>query len=231
MMHFRSLMNDYHLKDLSNKVKTVFRAKAAKHGLITGRAPYGYLKSPKDKHQLIPDPEAAPVIRRLFALRAEGASYNIIARTLNAEGHLTATDYWAIKKGKAIEKPTLWTVGVIKGYLNTEFYIGNIVNNRMPVISHKDGKRRKTAESEWIRHENAHEPLIDRETWDTVQATERELAEKAKTFNPKKQALFGSKLFCMDCGASLMAERWDIPTVRQANRSAQGRNTPATATS
>jgi hypothetical protein len=50
MMHFRSLMNDYHLKDLSNKVKTVFRAKAAKHGLITGRAPYGYLKSPKTQY-------------------------------------------------------------------------------------------------------------------------------------------------------------------------------------
>ena len=27
MLHFRSLMNDYHLKDLSNKVKSVLHAK------------------------------------------------------------------------------------------------------------------------------------------------------------------------------------------------------------
>jgi DNA invertase Pin-like site-specific DNA recombinase len=211
MMHFRSLMNDYHQKDLSNKVKTVFRAKTVKHGLITGRAPYGYIKSPKNKHQLLPDPEAAPVIRRLFALRAEGASYNTIARTLNTEGHLTANDYWAIKKGKTVETPTLWTVRVVKNYLNTEYYIGNIVNNRKPVISHKDDKRRKTDEAEWIRHENTHEPLIDQGTWDTVQEMERELAEKAKTFSPKKQALFGSKLFCADCGSTLLVQTMGHP--------------------
>ena len=206
MLHFRSLMNDYHLKDLSNKVKTVFRSKAVKHGLLTGRPPYGYLKSPDNKHQLIPDPDSADVIRRIFALRAGGASYNIIARTLNAEGMLTANDYWAMKNGKPIEKPKLWTVTVIKQYLKTEFYIGNIVNNKKPVISHKDDKRRKTDESEWIRHENVHEPLVDRKTWDKVQEMERELAEKAKTFKPKQQALFGSKLFCLDCGGSLQAE-------------------------
>ena len=55
MMHFRSLMNDYHLKDLSNKIKTVFSDKIQKHGLITGRPPYGYLRSPENKHQLIPN--------------------------------------------------------------------------------------------------------------------------------------------------------------------------------
>jgi hypothetical protein len=204
-------MNDYHLKDLSGKIKTVFRAKAAKHGLLTGRPPYGHLKSPTNKHLLIPDPDAAHVIQRLFALRAEGKSYNVIARTLNAEGHLTANDYWAKKKGKPIETPTLWTVVVVKSYLHTEFYIGNIVNNKKPVISHKNDRRRKTDESEWIRHENTHEPLIDSETWDTVQAMERELAEKAKTFKPKQRALFGSKLFCMDCGSSLLVQTMGHP--------------------
>jgi hypothetical protein len=51
MMHFRSLMNDYHLKDLSNKVKAVFSAKIQRHGLLTGKPPIGYTKDPNDVQQ------------------------------------------------------------------------------------------------------------------------------------------------------------------------------------
>ena len=39
MLHFRSLMNDYQLKDLSNKIKEVFRAKSSKGAFMTGRPP------------------------------------------------------------------------------------------------------------------------------------------------------------------------------------------------
>jgi DNA invertase Pin-like site-specific DNA recombinase len=203
IMHFRSLMNDYYLRDLSVKIKSVMGAKALKHGVVTGRPNFGYLRAGEKQHKLVPDEETAPIVRRMFALRADGASYNTIARTLNQEGVVTFSDYWTIKSGKVIEKPTLWQIPVIRSVLRNEVYIGTLVNNKEPVISHKNDDRRRTAESEWIRHENAHSPLIDRETWDKVQETERATAEKGKA-QPKRQSrLFSSKLFCMGCGCSL----------------------------
>jgi DNA invertase Pin-like site-specific DNA recombinase len=203
IMHFRSLMNDYYLRDLSCKIKSVFRGKAQRHGLITGRPPYGYLRSADNKHLLIPNPEVADIIRRIFALRADGLSYNVIARTLNTEGIKTANDYWAVRAGKEIDKPQLWSLTTVRQVLRLEVYIGTIVNNKKPVVSCKGNQRVYTPESEWIRHENAHEPLIERDVWDAVQSIEQIAIENGKK-QPKKQAsLFKSKLFCMGCGATL----------------------------
>ena len=69
MLHFRSLMNDYHLKDLSNKVKSVLHAKMRSGQYIAAYAPYGYRKSEEDRHRLVIDEEAAAVVRRMFELR------------------------------------------------------------------------------------------------------------------------------------------------------------------
>lgn len=206
MMHFRSLMNDYYLKDLSVKIKRVFREKELKTGFINGRPPYGYLRNAKKQHLLIPDETAAPIIQRIFALRADGMSYSKIAGTLNKDGVQTASDYWATVEGKEISKPALWYVQVVRNILRSEFYIGTIINNKKRTISHKSEERIKTSADEWIRHENAHEPIIDRATWDKVQELERAAIEKGKSQSKRKPSLFSRKMFCLDCGASLSAQ-------------------------
>ena len=86
MLHFRSLMNDYHLKDLSNKVKSVLHAKMRSGQYIAAYAPYGYRKSDEDRHRLVIDEEAAAVVRRMFELRRAGMAYGKIAAVLNSEG-------------------------------------------------------------------------------------------------------------------------------------------------
>ena len=103
MMHFRSLMNDYQLKDLSNKIKAVVSAKSQKGAFMTGRPPYGYIRSEGNKHQLLPEPFAASIIQRIFTLRTEGAGYAKIAGILNGEGIFAPWDYWNARMGKPIE--------------------------------------------------------------------------------------------------------------------------------
>ena len=206
MMHFRSLMNDYYLRDLSHKIKAVFSAKAQKTGYLNGRPPYGYLRKEEKSHLLVPEPVAASVIQRIYDLRAAGASYNTIARTLNSDGVPTPLTYWAARNRKTLEKPCLWYVQVVKNILRCEVYIGTLVNNKKPSLSHKSDQRRYTEKSEWIRHENAHEALIQQEVWDKVQAIELATIEKGKKQAKRKPALFGSKLFCIDCGTSLAAQ-------------------------
>ena len=73
MLHFRSLMNDYHLKDLSNKIKSVRYAKMKSGQFLSAYAPYGYRKSEDDKHKLIIGEYAAAVVRRAFSMRRDGA--------------------------------------------------------------------------------------------------------------------------------------------------------------
>lgn len=73
MLHFRSLMNDYHLKDLSNKIKSVLHAKKKSDQYLSAFAPYGYRKCEDDKHKLLIDEEAAAIQKseQLDALLAE----------------------------------------------------------------------------------------------------------------------------------------------------------------
>ena len=85
MLHFRSLMNDYHLKDLSGKIKSVLHAKMRSGQYIAAYAPYGYRKSEEDRHRLVIDEEAAAVVRRMFELRRAGMAYGKIAAVLEAE--------------------------------------------------------------------------------------------------------------------------------------------------
>ena len=45
MLHIRALMNDYHLWDLSNKIKLVLHSKKASGQFVSAYALYGYHKS------------------------------------------------------------------------------------------------------------------------------------------------------------------------------------------
>jgi site-specific DNA recombinase len=94
MLHFRSLMNDYHLKDLSNKIKSVRYAKMKSGQFLSAYAPYGYRKSEDDKHKLVIDEYAAAMVRRAFSMRLDGAAYGKIAAAFNLDGILSPRGYW-----------------------------------------------------------------------------------------------------------------------------------------
>jgi len=177
MLHFRSLMNDYQLKDLSNKIKAVFSARSQRGAFMTGRPPYGYVRSEGNKHQLLSEAFAAGVIQRIFALRTEGAGYAKIAGILNGEGIPAPSDYWRVRAGKVVETPKPWLTKTVKDILRCEAYIGNIVIHTEGTISYKDKRMVKRPQSEWIRHENVHEPIIDRAVWDKVRELDRAAVE------------------------------------------------------
>lgn len=63
------------------------REKAGKGGIASGYAPFGYRRD-KDGALVVDEAEAA-VVRRMYALRADGRLLHEIAATLNAEGGRT----------------------------------------------------------------------------------------------------------------------------------------------
>ena len=200
----KNVMNDLYARDTSNKIRAV-KQSTFKSGKYVGcYAPIGYRKSPEDKHVLIPDPETVPVVRRIFDLRCQGYSYRKIALTLNEESIPTPSSFYYMKQGKPNIRPDgdFWAGQTVKAILRNEVYLGHMVQNKTGNVSYKVHKQIPKPESEWIRVENTHEPLISQEMWDIV----RELDERNVKYRSDKSgntALFAGILFCADCGTAM----------------------------
>lgn len=113
MLHFRSLMNDCHLKDLSSKIKSVIYAKKKSGQHLTAFAPYGYRKCEDDKHRLVIDEESSAVVRRILEMRRSGMAYGKIAAALNREEILSPRWHWETHYGKngTCKYSKLWAYG------------------------------------------------------------------------------------------------------------------------
>ena len=208
MLHFRSLMNDYHLKDLSSKIKSVLHAKKKSGQYLAAYAPYGYRKSAEDKHKLVVDEESAAVVRRIYALRHSGAGYGKIAAVLNQDGVLPPRWYWAVNYGNGTCSSTkMWSDTTIKSILRDAVYIGNITQNRTGTQTYKDKTQISKPETEWIFHENTHEAIITPEVWEDVQQINRRAKLRSAGSTPPQSSLFSGKLVCADCGHSLASCR------------------------
>lgn len=81
---FKNIINEFYARDISRKIRSSFRTKALNGEFLGTTTPYGYRKSPENKHKLIPD-EHAPIVQRMFQMALEGANCNTIARIFKAE--------------------------------------------------------------------------------------------------------------------------------------------------
>lgn len=198
------LINEWYLEDLSENIKSVFNNKR-KNGVHIGAfALYGYLKDPEQKGHLIIDEEAAQVVREVFTLFAQGYGKTNIARILNDKGIPNPTEYKR-QKGLRYKQPvskcsTLWKYFAISNMLTNEIYIGNMVQGKYGSISYKSKINKPRPKEKWYKVENTHEPIIDRDLWDRVQAL---IKEKSKPFSNGQIGIFARKVKCMYCGYTL----------------------------
>ena len=205
----KNVMNDLYARDTSSKIKAVKRSSFQAGKYVGCYAPIGYLKSPEDKHVLVIDPATAPIVRRIFDLRCQGCSYRKIATTLNTEQVPTPSSFYYLRQGKPnIRKEGgYWQAQTVKAILQNEVYIGHMVQNKTGNVSYKVHKQVDKPESEWIRVEGTHEPLVSMEVWELVRTIEKQNT-RSRTQANGETALFAGLLRCMDCG-SLMRSYHD----------------------
>ena len=193
---FRAVINDLYAKDISKKVK-VSKHKNAVNGLFNGnRTPYGYKRSENDRHKLVIDEECAKNVRRIFDLYLEGTALNQIAYTFNDEHIPTPSQI----SGTGRNVCTIWKPSSIKHILKNEVYIGNMVQEKCKRINYKLKKRIKNDKNDWIRVENTHEPIIDKEKFYAVQDI---LASKSETRVKSRNLLLKGLVVCSDCGKKM----------------------------
>lgn len=197
------LINEWYLEDLSNNVRAVLDHKRREGLFIGSFALYGYCKAPDAKGKLVIDPEAAEVVRRIFALALSGMGAHKIAQILNNEGIPSPTAYKQLHGAQyhaAMKKTdySLWGSPTVYQMLHNQTYIGDLVQGRHKKVGYKSKKTVWLPKSQWIVVENTHEPIIDRDTFETVQ---RMLAARTRngvhgTIHP-----LAKKVVCGCCGS------------------------------
>ena len=201
VMCFLNLFNEFYSRDTSKKVKAVKKA-CAQDGKFMGTYPaYGYKRDPQDKHHLIIDEETAPIVRRIFAMRASGIGFHSIAVALNEEGIPSPGTLYYQRKGKSDPRNVngKWADQTVKKLIRSEVYIGNMVQGKTGTMSYKNRRLVEKPEEEWIRVEGTHEPIITREMWDTVVSIDQKKVRKSPTADNIK-SIFTGLVYCADCG-------------------------------
>ena len=202
-----NVMNEFYPKTISRNVRQVIAARASEGKFMNSHPAYGYIKSPEDKHVLIPDKVAAQNVVRMYELFAAGTTGREIANIFNNEGIPSPRAYQYLNLGRKNpnkNEVNVWGGNTIMQMLKNEVYIGHLIQCKRKVLSFKTKKRVLANPADWIRVENTHEPIIDQDLWDRVQEI---IKKNAAVRKPKKRpfAVFSGMVFCADCGSAMAA--------------------------
>lgn len=197
---FRAIMNDMYAKDISKKIKSVKHDKQRKGEFIGGKPMYGYRMHPSEKNRIVIDEDAAPVVRRIFAMALAGTSCRQIAVRLNEEGVLSPAAYAGLTLSCHGPYSGQWSSERITAMLKNETYIGNMVQGRTARISYKTKKCLRRQPEQWVVVEHTHEPLIDPETFRKVQLM---VNSRRNTRSRTYDFLLKGLIFCHECGYPL----------------------------
>ena len=163
--------------------------KKFEQGIPTGLRMYGY-DVRNGSFTILP--EEAAIIQRIFHMYLDGMGSERIMRVLNAEG---------------VPAPEggLWNAGTIMMMLRNEKYAGDLLLQKSYVNNHVEKKQlpnRGELPQYFVAEDHA--PIIDRETFDAVQAeiARRSILHTAKATDAVKRPdmPMGDRIICGICG-------------------------------
>ena len=205
---FRNIMNEYYARDTSRKIRSTFQSKGKSGKHLTGTVIYGYLWN-EARDQWLVDPEAAEVVKRIFAMTIEGYGPYQIASKLKEEKVLIPSAYLAqhgegVNKNKTFKDVYGWGSSTICNILEKREYLGHTINFK--TRKHfKDKKSHYVPEDEWTIFENTHEPIIDQQTFDLVQKIRGNVRRYPDGWG--EAAPLTGLLYCADCGGKMYVHR------------------------
>ena len=203
---FKNIMNEYYAKDISKKRRIVNKMKG-NAGIPLSPPPYGYIKNPDDPRFWVIEPEAAAVVRRIYQMTLDGYGLAEIAAALGADGIVNPTYYWRGRGvnrsgSKSTVEPTKWGHTTVKKILTLQEYCGDVINFKSYSKSYKIKRRIENPEENRAIFLNVHEPIIDRPTWEKVQALKAGTRRKRPTVT-QEPSVFSGYLKCPECGGNL----------------------------
>nr|WP_303995714.1 recombinase family protein [Ruminococcus bromii] len=204
---FKNILNEMYARDISKKIRSSHRLRGSM-GEPLSQPPYGYMKSPENKKKWIIDPEAATVVKSIFKMCLDGKGNETIARELQENEVLIPMAYWRSKGlnrgGKKTQtNPYKWCKTTIQKIISQQEYCGDIINFKTYSKSFKNKRRIENSKENWAVFKDVNEPIIDRETFETVQ----KFISKTKRRAPKKEngerSIFNGLIYCGDCHSKM----------------------------
>ena len=198
---FKLSFNDYYAQDISTKIKSVKREKQKNGEYQAGIPPYGYLKDPKKKNHLIPDPVAAPIIKEIFDLYVNKGMSTIKIADLFNERELTPpgihlkipTFMKQLRQGKKF----VWLRYQVGKILKSEYYLGTVVGRKSEQVSHKLKNVRTFRIEDQIKAPNKHEAIVDKQIWEEAR---KKLNGFKKSRDRKYDHSLKGLVYCGECG-------------------------------
>lgn len=211
-----NVFNEQVETDIKKKTAFALDMKAQRGVFIGPRAPFGYQKSEEEFGQIVPDPEAAAIVKNIFKLFIDGMGITTIVRYLNENTIPTPIQYARSKglTGNYYDGNGSWNSRSVKYILTNRTYTGVLVQ----------GKEKRVVAG-------THEPLIDIKTFDAIQ---KQLQSKAFHLNDSSQGtenILKGKVICGCCGGKMQRKRgtnhanWYFFTCNTNNRFGAGKCT------
>ena len=205
----KNYFNDFYARDTSRKIRAVQRAKGERGERVGSTIPYGYMKNPDNPKQFIPNPETAPVVKRIFEMYASGIGIVKICDRLSREQIVSPSVYAFKTTGSKSGSPDLtrpyhWAQTTVRKMLANQEYVGDTVNFKTYSKSNKLKKRLKNDPENILIFENTHEAIIDRKTFELVQ---KHFAGRKRPDKQGEMDKYAGYLFCGECGSRLYLHR------------------------
>jgi len=187
-----NLLNEQVSVDIKKKVEVILDMKAQHGEFIGPKAPFGYQKSRENPNQLISDPTAATIVKRIFEMAANGEGINAIVRYLNEHGFPTPIQY-ARSNGLAGNYNNgngSWNSRSVKYILTNRTYTGMLVQ----------GKEKRVIEA-------THEPLVDTNIFDAIQRSYQNKTYHVAPQGQSTENILKGKVICGCCSGKMQRKR------------------------
>ena len=204
---FKNILNEMYARDISKKIRSSHRLRGSM-GEPLSQPPYGYTKSLENKKKWIIDPEAATVVKSIFKMCLDGKGNETIARELQENKVLIPMAYWRSKGlnrgGKKTQtNPYKWCKTTVQKILSQQEYCGDIINFKTYSKSFKNKTRYENSKENWAVFKDVNEPIIDRETFETVQKFISKIKRRAPKKENGERSIFNGLIYCGDCHSKM----------------------------
>lgn len=210
-------------EDISRNVRTAMRQRAKQGRWMAGNVPFGYRR--KNRHELEPHPETAPILQEIFRLRRLGWGQTRIVEHLN-KTQVPPSAWWEAKDRlpmleelaktderyrksldecrRVLDRRPVWGTKSLQHILaNTAYYgeLGYYRNFWRVKIGGKKVLESRPPE-EWITVPCP--PLMSRQEWEEAQEVARVRRHRhVRDRTDAKVYLLTGLLFCGQCGARM----------------------------
>lgn len=208
----KNLVNDMYAKDFSAKAKLSLKQRREEGSYVGGPPPYGYEAYMEGRlRKLRPDRNTAEIVRMIYRKFVETENCKAVADYLNTRRIQPPAIYK--KSGEAYCPPGApyhgWNRGSIQRIITNDIYSGKLVQGKSAITAKKEQNRVWKPEKEWVRIEDAHEPLIDASLHEQVVQVQEKIKERTLSHNhhtedcPIEENIFDKVLYCGVCGKKM----------------------------